>query len=72
MAVAMETRPAAGPADKAELRRILERQDQRDGFVVDEGVTVAEVHRRMLRDGVRPEKNDFSREILRARNEDVS
>jgi hypothetical protein len=56
-------------ADKAALRKMLEAQNQRMGFVPDPTVTVERLHAMMLADGVRPEENFGSREIIRMREE---
>jgi hypothetical protein len=41
--------------------------DRRQGFAVDPTVTVKQVRQMMLSDGIRPEDNEFSREIIRMR-----
>lgn len=61
---------ATAIADKAELRRILEEQDFRAGFVVDPGATARKARELMEAQGVRPEDNSFSCEIRRAREGD--
>jgi hypothetical protein len=57
-------------ADKAVLRRILEEQDKLTGFVPDPTATPQKVREMMLADGVRPEDNEFSREIIGMREEE--
>jgi hypothetical protein len=57
-------------ADKAALRRILEEQDKRTGFVPDPTVTPERLREMMIADGVRPEDNIGSREIIRMREGD--
>jgi hypothetical protein len=57
-------------ADKTALIRILEEQDARTGFVLDPTATAQKARQMMLRDGVRPEQNEFSREIIRIRDEE--
>ena len=57
-------------ADKAALRKILEEQDKLTGFVPDPTVTIEKLHEMMLADGVRPEDNIGSREIIRIREEE--
>lgn len=62
---------AEAPAfvDKARLRQRFAAIDARNGVVVDPAVTAAQVREMMLADGVRPEANEFSREIIRMRYE---
>lgn len=57
-------------ADKAALRQILEEQDRLSGFVLDPTVTHQQLRESMIADGVRPEENVGSREILRIREEE--
>ncbi len=57
-------------ADKAALRKIQEEQDTRTGFVPDPTVTPEQVRAMMLADGIRPEDNEFSRELIRMREEE--
>lgn len=57
-------------ADKEALRRILEEQDAKTGFVPDPNVTAEQVRAMMLADGIRPEDNEFSRELIRMREEE--
>ncbi len=54
--------------DKEALRRIFEEQDAQMGFVKSSNVTAQEVRELMRRDGVRPEDNSASREIIAMRN----
>jgi hypothetical protein len=56
-------------ADKRALRRILEEADKLTGFVLDPMATPEKLHEMMLADGVRPEDNIGSREIIRMREE---
>jgi hypothetical protein len=44
--------------------------DARTGFVVDPTVTAQQVRDMMLADGIRPEDNAFSSEIIRQRYEE--
>lgn len=62
------TRPRA--VDKQELRRLLAEQDRRTGFVVDREITAQGVRAMMVSDGIRPEDNEFSRDILCMREGD--
>jgi hypothetical protein len=55
--------------DKEALRRKLEEQDALAGFVPDRTVTAKKVREMMLADGVRPEDNLASREIIRMRED---
>jgi hypothetical protein len=57
-------------ADKAMLRKILQEQDRQTGFVPDATATIERLHEMMLADGVRPEENIGSREIIRMREEE--
>ena len=57
-------------ADKAALRRILEEQDACSGFVPDPAATPQRARELMLADGIRPEDNEFSREIVQSREEE--
>ena len=58
--------------DKQWLRDRMAELDRRQGFVVDPTVTVKQVREMMLSDGIRPEDNEFSREIIRMRYEEQS
>jgi hypothetical protein len=58
-----------GFVDKEALGRIFEEQDAQMGFVKSANVTAQEVRKMMLRDGVRPQDNSASREIISTRNE---
>jgi hypothetical protein len=51
-------------ADKAALREILEEQDRLTGFVPDPAATPQKAREIMLADGVRPEDNIASRDII--------
>ncbi len=57
-------------ADKEALRRLLEEQDASTGFVFDPTATPQKARALMLAEGVRPEDNEFSREIIRMREEE--
>ncbi len=57
-------------SDKAALRRILEEQDKKTGFVVDTTVTPQQVRAMMIAQGVIPEDNAFSCELIRMREGD--
>ena len=57
-------------ADKVVLRRILEEQDAVLGFVPDPDATPQRARELMLADGVQAEANEFSREIIRSREEE--
>lgn len=57
-------------ADKEALRRILEEQDVKTGFVPDPTATAQKAREMMLADGIRPEDNAFSRELIRMREEE--
>ncbi len=53
--------------DKQWLREKFAEMDARSGFVPDPTVTVEKLHAMMLADGVRPEDNEASREMLHLR-----
>ncbi len=69
MAVVLEPSIKSLVADKEALRRILEEQDRKTGFVPDPAMTPQKVREMMLADGIRPEDNEFSHEIIRMREE---
>ena len=69
MATRSPTNPKSKFIDKRWLRERLAEMDAHSGFVVDPSVTVQQVREMMLADGIRPEDNEFSREILAIRNE---
>ena len=54
-------------ADKAALRRILEEQDKLTGFVASSPVTPQQLRAMMIAQGVVPEDNSFSCELIRMR-----
>lgn len=56
-------------ADKDALRDVLEEQDRRCGFVPDPDASPERLRDLMMADGVRPEDNAFSREIVAMREE---
>jgi hypothetical protein len=70
MAVIRECEPRQWFADKAAAVRILEENDARTGFVFDPTATPTEVRELMLAQGIRPEENILSRDIVRARYEE--
>jgi hypothetical protein len=67
----MATQPKADPpvrfANKEELRRLMDELDEQTGFVPDPTATPQKARELMLADGIRPEDNAFSREIMRMR-----
>src|SRR5437867_120806 len=69
MATKARTDAKTGFVDKRWLKEKLAELDARQGFTVDPTVTVQQVRDMMLADGIRPEKNEFSREIIRMRYE---
>jgi len=56
-------------ADKDRLRQILDEQDRRTGFVHDPTATAQKARQLMLDDGIKPEDNAFSGEIMAMREE---
>jgi hypothetical protein len=70
MATRSPSNPKSKFIDKHWLREKLAEMDARSGFVIDPTVTVQQVREMMLADGIRPEENVFSREIIRMRDRD--
>jgi hypothetical protein len=70
MATRAPTDAATGFIDKQWLRDRMAELDRRRGFAVDPTVTVEQVREMMLSDGVRPEDNALSSEIIRMRYEE--
>jgi hypothetical protein len=54
-------------ADKEALNRLMDEIEQRMGFVPDRDATPQKARELMRADGVRPEDNGASREIMRMR-----
>jgi hypothetical protein len=69
--VTMAIEPAAKPifrfADRDEINRLMDDIEEQIGFVPDPDATPEKVRQLMLADGIRPEENAFSREIMRMR-----
>jgi hypothetical protein len=67
----MATRPRTVPpvryADKEELLRLWDEMNQRKGFVPDPAATIEKLREMLRAEGIRPEENAFSREIIRMR-----
>ncbi len=59
----------SGFADKAEIRRLVAETNERMGFVPDPAATVEKVRAMMAAEGVRPEDNAFTTELMRIRYE---
>ncbi len=57
-------------ADKRPLQQTMAELNERIGFVPDLDATPEKVRAMMRKDGVRPEDNLFSREIIRTRYEE--
>ena len=70
MAIKPPTDPKSMLADKHALQQAMARLNARLGFVPDPDATPEKVRAMMRADGVRPEENTFSREILRMRYEE--
>ena len=72
----MATRTPSGAfnrfVDKKWLHKKLGEMDARHGQVVEVTVTAPQLRQMMIADGVRPEENEFSRDIIRARYEEPS
>lgn len=67
-----ETRPDVKTllADKEQLRRVMDDVNRLLGIVHDPTATAEQARAMMLADGIRPEDNAFSREIIRMRYPD--
>jgi hypothetical protein len=67
----MATKPKAEApprfVDKEGVRRMVEELNERMGFIPDPEATLKKVRQMMLADGVYPEDNAFSREIIQMR-----
>jgi hypothetical protein len=70
MAIRSPVDAATGFIDKEWLRERMAEIDDRQGFVVDPTVTARQVRQMMIADGIRPEENEFSREIIRMRDQE--
>ena len=57
-------------ADKTALQKAMEDLNKRMGFVPDPEATPEKVRAMMRADGIDPNKNEFSRELLRMRYEE--
>lgn len=57
-------------ANKAEVRRLVAEVNERIGFVPDPTATPQKAREMMLANGVRPEDNEATRELMRMRYED--
>jgi hypothetical protein len=67
MAVKSPTNPKSMLVDKRSLQQALAELNARLGFVKDETATPQKVREMMRADGICPEDNLFSREIIRMR-----
>lgn len=56
-------------ADKAQVRRLVAEVNEQMGFVPDPAATPQKAREMMLADGIRPEDNTFSAELMRMRYE---
>jgi len=68
MAFTVDTDTTSAFIDKTWLRNQLAERDARQGFTLDQSVSVSQVRAIMMEDGIRPEENEFSREIMRMRS----
>lgn len=57
-------------ADKDEVRRLVAEVNARMGFVPDPTATVQKVRAMMQAEGIRPEDNAFTTELIRMRYEE--
>ena len=62
--MAQETALERRRIDKAWLRRQFAEQDAAHGYTLDASLTAPQVRALMEAEGVRPEENSFSRELL--------
>ena len=58
------------PEEKEALRKLAREVNERIGICGPPGMTAEELQEQMIREGVRPEDNILSRELLRIRNGD--
>lgn len=72
MAIKTPDQHKSGLADKQALQNDIAELNRRMGFVPDPTVTPEKVQAMMLADGIRPEENAFSREMIRLRHEDAT
>lgn len=70
MAIQSKVDPPVRFADKEELRRLMEALNAQIGLVPAPNATPEEARQLMLADGIRPEDNSFSREIIQMRRGD--
>jgi hypothetical protein len=67
----MATQPKIQPpvrfADKEALNRLMDEIEEQLGFIPDPDASPEKIRQLMLADGIQPEDNAFSREILRMR-----
>ena len=72
----MVTRARAMPpvrlVDKEELNRLMDEMEQRKGFVPDPDATIEKLREMLLAEGVCPEENALTRELLQMRYGDES
>lgn len=57
-------------ADKEEIRGLVAETNERMGFVPDPTATVDKVRAMMAAEGIRPEDNSFTAELMRMRYEE--
>lgn len=70
MAIPKKAEPPVVPvryANKEELNRLMDEIEARMGIVYDPEITIAKLRQMMKEEGIRPEDNAASREILRMR-----
>jgi uncharacterized protein YneF (UPF0154 family) len=70
MSTTTPAQSGTGFIDKQWLREKLFEIDARHGVKTDPSLTARKVREMMLADGIRPEENEFSREIMRMRYEE--
>ena len=57
-------------ANKDEIRQLVAEVNERMGFVPDPTATVEKIRAMMLAEGIRPEDNAFTTELMRMRYEE--
>jgi hypothetical protein len=62
-----KTEPPVRFANKDELNRLMDEIEERMGFVPDPEATIEKLREMLLAEGVRPEENALTGELLRMR-----
>jgi ethanolamine ammonia-lyase large subunit len=67
MVTGAQAMPTVRYSDKEELNRLIDDLDKRTGFVPDPNATIEKLREMLLAEGVRPEDNALTRELLQMR-----